>query len=111
MLHERFAFTVETIWVSWLCVDNFPINVHGVVVLEWRVTSKHFVQKDAYSPPINGFPVTLVEQDFRGNILGSTTNGVCSLCNDLSETEINHLEVTISPNHNILRFEIPIDDV
>lgn len=60
VLNKRLAFTVEAIGVSWLGVDNFPVNIHGVVVLEWRITCKHFVKQDAHGPPVHCFSMTLI---------------------------------------------------
>jgi len=44
VLYKRFALAVEPVGVSWLCVDNFAVNVHGIIVLEGRVACQHLVQ-------------------------------------------------------------------
>lgn len=111
MLDKRLAFAIKTVGVSWLCVYDFPVNIHGIVVLEWRVTSQHFVKKNANSPPINSLSVTLIQQDLRGNILWSTANCVSSLSDNFGETEINHLQEPISTNHNVLWLQIPVDNI
>ncbi len=111
MLNQRLTLAVESIRVSGLRVDDFSVNIHRVIVLERRIASKHFVKKNSESPPVDGFSVALVQQNLRSDVLRSSANGVCSLCNDLCKAEVNHLQVAISANHDVLRLQIPVDNV
>ena len=111
MLNERLAIAVKTIWVSWLCVDDFTIDVHGVIILEWRVTSEHFIQQDSECPPVNGLSMALVEQNLWRYIFWSSANGVGSLSDNLGETEVNHLQVAIGANHDVLWLQVSVYDL
>jgi len=79
--------------------------------LEGREPCKHFVDQDTKSPPIDWFPVTLIEQNLRRYVFRSSTNGKGALRDNLGEAEINHLEVAIISNHNILRLQISVNDI
>lgn len=108
MLHKGLALAIEAIGVSWLSVNNFPVNIHGIVVLEWRVAGQHFVQKDTKCPPVHGLAVALVQQDLGSNVLWSSANGVGALRYYFGKTKVDHLQVTVASNHDILGLQIPV---
>lgn len=102
---------VKTFRVPRLGIDDLSVDVHRVFILERRVSSKHFIHKYSYRPPINWLSMALIEQDFRSNILGSTTNGVCSLTNDLCKPKVNELQEAVVTNHDVLRFQVSVHNV
>lgn len=79
--------------------------------MEGREPCKHFVDQDTESPPIDWLPVTLIQQNLRRYVFRSTANGKGSLRDNLREAEINHLEVAIVSNHNILWLQISVNDI
>ena len=111
MLDQRFALAIEAIRVARLRVYDFSIDVHGIIILEGRVSSEHFVQEDAQSPPIYGFSMSLVQQNLRCNILGGATNCISSFRDHFSETEVNQLQVPITANHDVFWLQITVDNL
>ena len=101
MLDQRLKVLVESFWIPWLGVDDFSVDVHWIVILERRVASEHFIEQDAESPPIDRKTMTLIQQYFWRNVLGSSANSVCTFFDDLREAEINHLQITVRANHKI----------
>jgi hypothetical protein len=60
VLDQRLKVGVEPVWVLWLRIYNLPVNVHGVIVLKWRVACEHFVYQDAQGPPVYWLAMTLI---------------------------------------------------
>src|SRR5690606_18244333 len=89
------ALRIETFRVSWFSIDDLPIDVHWVFILEGWEPSKHLIDKDSQCPPIHWFTMALVQQNLRSYVLWSSTDSVCSLCYNLSKTKVDHLQVTI----------------
>jgi hypothetical protein len=72
----------------------------------------HLVNEDSEGPPINGFSMSLIEDDLGSDVLGCTTDSECSaLVEDLGEAKIGKFEIAVIANEQIFRFEIPEDDV
>lgn len=55
--------------------------------------------------------MALVEQDLRGNVFGSSANGVGALLDDLCEAEIDQFQVAVGRDHDVFGFKITIDHV
>ncbi len=70
-------------------------------------TSKHFVGQDTETPPIDGFTVTFIEEDFWSEVFWSTAKCVSSSFDVFSETEIGKFEISISGDQKIFWFQIP----
>lgn len=79
--------------------------------MEGWESCKHLVHKNTEGPPIDGLTVTLVEKDLRCDVLGGTANCEGALSYYLSEAEIDHLEISIIGDHDVLGFEISVHDV
>jgi len=109
MLDHGLELRVEAFGVLRLGVDNLLVNVHWVIVDEGCVACMHLIDKDAKGPPVNGLRVTLVEQDLGGDVLGSTTNGVRSLFDDLGKAKIDQFKVTVLVDHDIFRLQIAVN--
>lgn len=72
----------------------------------------HFVDKNSQSPPVDGFSMALIQDDFRGDILRGSTNGEgSSFIEDFGEPEIGEFEVTIVGDEKIFGFEVSEDYV
>lgn len=55
--------------------------------------------------------MALVQQNLRGQILGSPTQGVCSGLHQLGEAEVGEFEIAILSDKQVLWLEVPEDDV
>ncbi len=51
--------------------EDVLVDDHGVFVGEGVDAWVHFVDQDAQSPPVDPFAVSLVEENFRRQVLGS----------------------------------------
>ena len=111
VLDQRLKVLVKAFGISRLGVDNFSVDVHRIVILEWRVASEHFIEQDAQSPPINSKTMTLIKQYFWRDILGRSANRIRTFLDDLRESEIDHLQITVRANHNVLWFQVPVYDL
>lgn len=102
---------VKSLGVLRLCVDDLSINVHGVFVLEGWEPGEHFVHQDAQGPPIDWLSVALIQQDLWCYVLGRAADREGALGNYLRESEINHFEIAIVSDHDVLWLEVAIDDI
>ena len=68
--------------------------------------TKHFVNKNSKAPPVDGFSVTAVQNNFGREVFGRPTEGPCSITNSFSESEISQFYMTRSSWKKIyLKFE------
>lgn len=105
------SLPIELFWVTRLRVDDFSINVHRVVVLKRWVAGVHLIDQNPERPPVHWAAVTFVEQDFRGNVLRSTTDCVGTFSHDLGKTEVNHFQVAVPSDHNVLGLQVSVANV
>ena len=91
-----------------ITVHDFLVDSHGIVVVERRISGKHLENKDAQSPPIHIFVVTLRLDNFRRQVLRSATQSVCLVLNDFCEPKIGNFNVTFAINEQVFRFQISI---
>ena len=89
------------------------LGVTRLARVEWRESNNHFVGQDAEGPPVDGVRVADLLQDFRSEILRSTAEGVrlLVLSQNLGEAEIGKQKIAILVQQNILRLEIPINNL
>lgn len=111
MPDQRFGIGVETFRKVKLSFQDILINCHRVIISEGVNTSDHFVDHDAQSPPIYRFSMPLVQEDFRGKVFWCSTEGESSIFDELRKSEIRKFDVAVGGYQNILRLQIPIDDV
>lgn len=81
--------------------------------VEGREAHDHLVGEDAERPPIYWEGMADLFEDFGGKVLWGAAEGVGLLIclQDLGETEISETDVAIFSHQNVLRLEIPIDDI
>lgn len=104
MLAKTFYLAVKVLRVSGLCVDDFSIDIHRIIILEWGETCVHFVNQDSERPPVYGATVAFVQQNLRRNVLWSSANSVCSFPDNFGEAKIDHFKIAVATNHDVLRF-------
>lgn len=64
-------------WWTRVSFREQPVSyLERVVVDEGRLSDEHLVQQDPQRPPVYTLPVTLVEEDLRGDVLGRAAEGV-----------------------------------
>ena len=82
----------------------------AVLVEEWCDADEHFINKDAYGPPINSFVVSCMADHFWGEILGCTAVGHGHFIGlkHLCETIVNDLNVARLVDHDILKFQVSV---
>ena len=61
-----------------------------------RVAHEHLVDEDAQSPPVDAEAVPFVRDDLGREILGRAAQRPRALLDDLSEAEVDHLEVAVA---------------
>mmetsp|Transcript_20183 Transcript_20183/g.47156 ORF Transcript_20183/g.47156 Transcript_20183/m.47156 type:complete len:246 (-) Transcript_20183:444-1181(-) len=81
--------------------------------VEWRQADCHLVQQNAQAPPVYSFSVTLLEHNFRRNIIRRPDNSIRSLLRDsvLGESKVGELDKPIHVQEDVLRLEIAIDNI
>ena len=112
MLDEWLCVLIKWTWERDFASEDILVNSHWIFIVEWINSGVHFVNKNSQSPPVNGFSVALVQNDFRGNVLRSTADGECSsFIKHFSKSEICKFQVTIVSDQKILRFEVPKNNI
>jgi hypothetical protein len=71
----------------------------------------HFINQYSQSPPIDWFPMALIQQNLGGNVLGSPTERIGPGFDDLGESEISEFQVAVRSDQQILGFQITVDYV
>jgi hypothetical protein len=61
--------------------------------------------------PIDTLVVTLRAHDFRGEVVGRATKSPSNIRDLLRKPEIGNLEVPVSVEQQVLRFEVTVNDV
>jgi hypothetical protein len=87
--------------------DGFE-ELHSVLVFEGRMTSEHFMNEAAETPPINISAVSDFFDDLRRKVFRSATKRHCNRflgVEYFGKSEVSKLKVSILINDNILWFE------
>ena len=61
-----------------------------------RVAHEHLVDEDAQSPPVDAEAVPFVRDDLGREILGRAAERPRALLDDLSEADVDHLQVPVA---------------
>lgn len=112
MLDQRLGVFVEGTGEGDLASEDVLVDTHGVFVVEGIDSSMHFVDEYTQSPPINGFSVTLVKNDFRSDVFWSSANSECSsFVEHFCEPEVSELEIAVVGDQQVLRLQVSEDDI
>ena len=84
--------------------QDLLVNGHRVIIVEWIDTCEHFVGKNSEGPPVDWLAVTLVEEDFRRKIFGSSAQGVGPGLAVLGEAEVGKFEIALLVNKYVFWF-------
>jgi hypothetical protein len=91
-----------------LGVHNFLEQLNPVFVVEWRKTGDHFVDKASQAPPVHFCAVPLLANDFRCEVLRSTTDGlglVVLALKNFGEPKVSQFDVARFVDNDVLWFE------
>lgn len=108
MLDQTLEVGIKAVWISWLRVDNFLVDVHWIVIHEWSMAGVHLINQDTEGPPVNWLGVAFVEEDFGGDVLGCATDGVGALLDFFGKSIVNKLEIAIICDHDVLWLQVTI---
>ena len=83
-----------------------------VLVEERCDADEHFIDKDAYGPPIYSFVVSGMADHFWGEVLGCTAvgHGHFVILKHLREAIVDDLDVARLVHHDILQFQVSVHD-
>lgn len=96
VLDQGFCIVVETLRKVKFPFQNILVNNQRVVICKGVNPCNHLVNQNPQSPPVNWFSVTLVLQNFRGQILRSSTKSESSIFYNFSKAEVCEFEISIS---------------
>lgn len=64
-----------------------------------------------YHSPIDRLVVALVRHHFWSEVVGSATERPCLVRHPLRESKVSYLEVSMSVEQQVFRFQISVDDI
>jgi len=113
LLAECLGVLVKILWEVDLAGKNLLVDSHRLVIAERWLSDNHLINKDSQGPPVDRLAVTLVEQHLGGDILGSAAKrvGTATGLDDLGETKIGQLAVSVVAQEKILGLQIAVNDV
>ncbi len=69
--------------------EDLAVHFVGIFIVVGRKSGQHLVEKNAESPPIDRFGVTLTQQELGGEVLGGTAEGYGCLGGPGEKREVN----------------------
>ena len=97
-------------------LERLSLNVlHQLVLVtaeERRDSHQHLKDENTDGPIVNHTVVAALLEDFRREVLGRATVGLCKLVvhQQACETKVDNLDVPIRANHDILKLEVSVHD-
>lgn len=111
MLDQTLCILVKITRELNLALEDFLVDRHRVIIVEGINTGVHFIDENTKGPPVDGLAVTLVQENLRCKILGSTTECVGASLAVLGKTKVSQLQIAFIINKDVLGLEITVDDV
>ena len=94
---------------------NQLVHLVLVWVVEWRDANYHLVNEDSKCPPVERLVVAGPLNHLGRQVLGGAAERVrfhiVGLLHDLSKTKVCQHDVAVVVNENVLRLQIPVDNV
>lgn len=94
-----------------LARHDLLVNLYRLIGKERRITGRHFVDEHSERPPVHRFIVALAQNDLRRQILGRAAQRPGPSLHAFRKPEIRHLQVALVVDQQVLRLQIPIDQV
>jgi hypothetical protein len=114
-LNKRLGFSTDLVWKLDGVDSSENAFVNGEIIFcpEGSFLGEQLVDEDTERPEISADIVTSVRDNFRRNILWSSTESprLVPWKNLLGETKINESNVAVSIDHKILWFKISVAEV
>mmetsp|Transcript_38597 Transcript_38597/g.90238 ORF Transcript_38597/g.90238 Transcript_38597/m.90238 type:complete len:465 (-) Transcript_38597:1410-2804(-) len=101
---------LDRVWPRHLALDDLAVALHRVVGDEGRRAGEALESEDPDAPPVGAEAVALVEDDLGGEVLRGAAQGPRAVGDDLGEAEIDHLEVALLVDEQVLGLEVAVDD-
>ena len=96
MFDQRLGVLIKSAGERDLSSKNVFVDAHGIFIIEWIDSCMHFVKQNTKCPPINRLSMTLIQNDFRSDVFGSTANSEgSSFVQHFCETEVSELEIAV----------------
>ena len=97
-----------------LAILDILVEFVPVFAIEGRKANEHFVDDGSKGPPIGGFAMALTLQNFRRQILCSSTE-TFSVLHSLNilfgKAEVGELDVAVNSYEDVFRLEVTIENV
>ena len=120
ILIKQLLAEISSFWTQkwkvklWLAMLDVMEKLLFIFVIEWWLSTKHFVDNSSKWPPVCGFSMPLSLNNFRCKIFCSSTDTLClSMSNYifLWKPKVCYLCVSISCHQHIFRLEISVENV
>lgn len=94
-------------------VQHNYVRIHGIFAIEGCSTNKKFEYEYSNSPQICRSVMPLIEDNFWSHIVWGTTECPCLfvVCDHFGESEVYDLNVSRVSDHQVLWFQITIDQI
>jgi len=125
LVHQILGFSAHVVsnivlrWPFDFFCNNIIIDLLMISSRESNTANEHLEEYTSNSPDINSWSMLIFINNFRGQIVGSTNEGihhllfnirVVFLIHVLGLTKVNELDIVIIINHDVERFEITMHD-
>mmetsp|Transcript_9221 Transcript_9221/g.28288 ORF Transcript_9221/g.28288 Transcript_9221/m.28288 type:complete len:275 (-) Transcript_9221:331-1155(-) len=90
---------------------TLSVGVHGLVVQEGRLARQELEKEDAQRPPIHSLRVAARGDDFGCEVVRGAASGVGLADGEFGEAHIRELDVALLCEQQILRLQIPVENV
>ena len=98
VLHQGLRILGEVPRKFNLTFQNILIDCHGVIIREGVDADLHLINQDSEAPPVHGLTMAFLQQNFRGKVLGCSTQGVRSSIDMFCKTEIRKFQISFFIN-------------
>lgn len=111
MFHQALRVFIKVSWKLHLSLQNFLINCHGVLIIEWINSCQHLIYQYAEAPPVHWLSMSFIQQDLWCEILGGSTKSVRSWVTEFGKPKICQFKVAILSDQYIFGFQVSINDI
>lgn len=61
VLHQTLGILIKISWELYFAFQDFLVNGHGVIVVEWIDSCNHFVGQNTQGPPIDWLSMSFIK--------------------------------------------------
>lgn len=96
---------------AWLAAHDLLVDLDRLIGEEWWISCCHLVDQNAQCPPVHRLVVALAEDDLGRQIFRCAAQGPRPTLHPLGEAKVGDLQVTLRVDQEILRLQIPVDQI